>query len=141
MKIQFTQVYPEVGVSFPFTHSFQRYLSHETTTLVTPSSELEAKHGREFKLVFYISAKPSIADSEVRGPTVVRKTQAMEYTVFLPFDVITGAPNTIKSAMTFLMRAVRSVLASLAIDSSNLAAQESRLIEHVCSDPTMVKLA
>src|SRR5438132_14279232 len=88
MKVWFGQIYIGPGVSFPFSHHFQRRLSHEVTALVEPSEKFIKKFGREFELMFRISAKQKLKRNEIRGPTVFNKTRDVEYTIFLPFAVI-----------------------------------------------------
>ena len=137
MKVWFGQIYIEPGVSFPFNHHFQRYLSKEITDLVEPSTKFIKKYGSDFKLGFNVSAKNAIQDIEINGPTVFRKSKDVEYTIFLPFDVITHNAEVPKCALKFLMRGVCSVFESLDIDVAKILEKQDSLIEHICSDPTM----
>jgi len=104
MKVWFGQVYIEPGVNFPFSHHFQRRLSQEVTALTKPSREFIKKHGEDFELMFNVSAKQALQDNEIRGPAVFRKTKDLEYTVFLPFDVIMRHADAPKAALRFLLR-------------------------------------
>src|SRR5438128_660345 len=104
MKVHFGQIYIEPGVEFPFSHLFQRYLAKEVTALVVPSGKFIEKYGSDFELMFRISAKNGIQDNEIRGPTVFRKAKDVEYTVFLPFDIISGTHDVPHSALRFLLK-------------------------------------
>ena len=104
MKIYFGQIYIQAGVSFPFSFDFQRRLSEEVTPLLQPSSKFCKKYGDDFSLMFRISAKSDLEDNEIRGPTVFRKTRDVEYSIFLPFDVIVRHTDAPRSALRFLLR-------------------------------------
>lgn len=137
MRVWFGQIYIEPGVSFPFSHHFQRRLSDAITALVQPSPMFLKKFGSDFKLMFNVSAKKGIERNEIKGPTVFMKTKDVEYTVFLPFEVITSTAEVPKTALTFLLRGVCSVLESLDIDTATVMQQEQSLIEQICSDTAM----
>lgn len=57
MKIYFGQLYIQAGISFPFSSSFQRFLSEEVSKLVEMSPKFEQSYGIEYELMFRISAK------------------------------------------------------------------------------------
>lgn len=137
MKVWFAQIYIEPGVSFPFSHLFQRYLSNEITALVQPSEKFLELYGRDFNLIFRISAKRGISSNEIKGPTVFKRAQDVEYTVFLPFDVINRATESGKAALELLLAGARCILESLDIDTSSILEKQKSLIAHICSDPAM----
>jgi len=101
MKIAFSQVYIEVGANFPFSVHFQRLMTREITALVQPSPKFVEAFGDVSELIFRISAKHELEDNEIRGPTVFKKTKHVEFTVFLPFDVIMAHPDAPKQALFF----------------------------------------
>jgi hypothetical protein len=137
MKVSISQIYIEPGVSFPFSHHFQRLFSGEITALVVPSVKFIEKYGSDFALIFRMSAKQDIQGNEIRGPTVFRKAKDVEYTIFLPFDVICRHPEVPKTALRFLLKGVCSVFESLRIDTARVLEKQEALIEQVCSDPMM----
>ena len=139
MKVYVVQIYIEPGVDFPFSYHLQRRLAREIRALVRPSPMFIRKYGRDFKLGLNISAKRRIKDNEVRGPTVFRKAKDVEYSIFLPFDVIMRDKKAPKTALKFLLRGIRSVLQSLDIDSGKLAESQESLIEEISSDPKMLE--
>ena len=138
MKVWFGQIYIEPGVSFPFSHHFQRRLSQEVTALVKPSANFLKNYGEDFELMFRISAKKALHDNEIRGPTVFRKTKDVEYTLFLPFTVIMRHADAPKVALTFLLKGVCDVFDLLEIDKTKLIEKQASLIDGICSDPTML---
>jgi hypothetical protein len=137
MKVYFGQVYIKPGVRFAFSHHFQRRLSEVITALVVPSAKITEEFGGNFNLIFNISAKNTIQDNEIRGPTVFKKTRDVEYTLFLPFDVISCSSDVSRSALTFLLKGTCSVFKSLAIDTAAIVEAEESMIENICSDPMM----
>jgi hypothetical protein len=137
MKVHFGQLYIREGVSFPFSCNFQRYLAREVTAITAPSPEFAKKYGREFAIIFRISAKTSTDDNEIKGPTVFRKEKDVEYSIFLPFDVIRREDDVPRAALRYLLKGVSKVLNSLGIDIEILTERRDSIIEKVCSDPTM----
>ena len=140
MKIYFGQIYIEAGVSFPFSFLFQRHLSDVVTELTTPSPMFLKKYGDDWDLIFRISAKSAIQDTEVRGPTVFRKDKNVEYSIFLPFSSIRQKPNVSQTAIQILFDGFLSVLTSLDFSTERLEAQRLELIESICSNPAMFEV-
>jgi hypothetical protein len=138
MKVHFGQIYIQPGAAFPFSFLFQRRLSEEVSALITPSAKFTQLYGADWDLMFRISAKRSIPDNEVRGPTVLRKDKDVEFTIFLPFDVIQTTASVLRSAIEFLLRGVCSVLVSLGFDTAPIQARQSILAQTLSSDPTMI---
>jgi hypothetical protein len=138
MKVAFSQVYIELGANFPFSVHFQRLLTKEVTAVVQPSPKFIECYGADFELGFNVSAKHSLKDNEVRGPTVFKKSKAVEYTVFLPFDLIITHADAPKHALFFLLKGVCDVFDMLEIDKVKLLDKQQSLIDAICSDPTML---
>src|SRR5262245_13769688 len=141
MQVHFTQIYIEPGVSFPFSHHFQNRISEEVTSLVTPSADFLEKFGSDLNLVLNISAKKALRDNEVKGPTVFKKTKDVEYTIFLPFDLITRSQKAPECALRFMLKGACSILESLGIDTAEIVATQESLIAQICSEPLMFKNA
>jgi hypothetical protein len=137
MRVYFGQIYIKPGVRFSFSHDFQVRLSREITALVEPSAKFVGAYGADFDLTLNISAKNVIQDSEVRGPTVFEKTKDVEYSIFLPFDVIANKPDIPRTALGYLLRAACSVFEALEIDTARVAERQGAMIEEICSDPGM----
>jgi hypothetical protein len=95
------------------------------------------KYGSDFTICFYVSAKHKLADNEVRGPTVFRKTKDVEYTIFLPFAVIMKQSDPRRAALAYLFRGVYEVFKKLDIDSAKVSEKEEVMIRRICSDPEM----
>ncbi|WP_406694612.1 hypothetical protein V5E97_26440 [Singulisphaera sp. Ch08] len=139
MKIGFSQIYVEPSACFPFSHLFQRRLSEEVTALVEPSALFVERYGEDFELMFRISAKQALDDTEIRGPTVFKKTKDVEYTTFLPFAVIMRQADAPRHAIIFLLKGVYEVFDLLDISKFKLLDKQAELIEGICSDPTMLR--
>jgi len=137
MKVRFGQIYIQAGVTFPFSLRFQQRLSEELSALVMPSMKFSRRYGADWELMFRISAKRSILDNEICGPTIFKKQKEIEFTIFLPFDVIQNATYPSKSAIEFLLIAVSSVLDSLGFDIAPTQARMRILAQTFSTDPTM----
>jgi len=137
MRIYFGQIYIEAGVSFPFSHIFQHRLSEEVTALATPSPLFVKKYGDDWDLMFRISAKAALRDTEIRGPSVFKKDKDVEYSIFLPFTIIRAAEDVARTAIEFLFDAFLSVLTKLGFSTERLVAHRPALIDSICSDPKM----
>lgn len=138
MKVWFSQFYIEPGANFPFSVHFQRRMSKELTSLVEPSPRFIETYGADFELMFRISAKHDLDDNEIRGPSVFKKDKDVEFTVFLPFDVIMAHADAPKHALLFLLKGVCDVFDMLEIDKAKLLDRQRSLIDAICSDPTML---
>jgi hypothetical protein len=138
MRIAISQIYTKVGINFPFSHQFQKWLSSELTSSVRPSRDFIRRYGEDFTLVFNMSAKPEIVEMEIKGPTVYKKTKDVEYTIFLPYDAIKGSDDETASAIKHLLDGIVRVLTELKIEPGEVSKRTGLIIEHVCSDPMMI---
>src|SRR5262249_28304632 len=120
MKVAFSQVYIEPGANFPFSVHFQRLLTTEVTALVQPSANFLETYGEVSELIFRVSAKHRLEDNEIKGPTVFKKEKDVEFTVFLPFDVIMTHSDAPKQAVHFLLKGVCEALDILKIEKARL---------------------
>ncbi len=73
MKIYIGQIYIEPGVSYPFTHHFQGYLSDLASLDVTGAERFCSEYGDDYDIVFNVSAKAALQSAEIRGPTVFKR--------------------------------------------------------------------
>lgn len=138
MKVHFTQVYIEPGIDFPFSCQFQRRISEEITVLVESPINFVNRYGNAFDLLFYVSAKKTLRDNEIRGPGVSKKNKHVEYTIFLPYDVIICHYDAPKVALRYLLKGVCDVFDLLEIEKAKLLEKQESLINGICSDPTML---
>jgi hypothetical protein len=139
MKVWFAQVYFQAGVCFPFSGDIQPRLSEEITALVEPSPKFLEKYGKDFELMFRISAKRLIKRNQIKGPMVFRKTKDVEYFIYLPFEEIARHADAPRRALKSLFEGVYKVLDSLEIDKTKLVERQESLIVDICSDPTMLE--
>jgi hypothetical protein len=139
VKIYFGQIYVEPGISFPFTHEFQKFLSQEVTSIVFPSSKFIHDFGEDWDLIFRISAKQKLENLEVRGPTKFNKDCDVEYTLFLPFDRLMNSSHTNVDAFETIFDGVLFVLESLNISVLDLKSKREELLEIIIKDPKMFK--
>lgn len=138
MNVHFRQTYCVPDVYFPFSHLFQHRISEEVEALVEPSVKFVKKYGEDFDLIFNVSAKPGLSENEIRGPAVYRKTKDVEFTIFLPYDVIMRHADAPRHALRFLLKDVGEVFDKLEIEKTRFVEQQESIIEGICSDPTML---
>ena len=137
MKVYFGQFYIQPDVTFPFSHRLQRRLAEEITGLVTPSAIFTREYGSDWELMFRISAKTQIDDNDIRGPTVYKRDRDVEYTIFLPFDIITRSDRVPQMALQFSLKGCCRVFRGLDIDPAAVEETTESMIESICSDPKM----
>jgi hypothetical protein len=137
MRVHFGQIYIEPGITFPFSHHFQRRLAEEITALVKPSETFTKKFGADWELMFRISAKTQIDENEIRGPTIYKRDKNVEYTVFLPFDVIAHEDHVPQMALLFLLKGCCHVFRELGVDPAMIEKSAESMIDTICADPKM----
>ena len=139
MKVWISQFYLDAAASFSFTHVMQLFVSAELSSVADDCSDFQRKHGPDFELMVRINADAMLSENKIMGPTVFKKTKDVEYVVTLPFGVVTKAPDGRRAAMEFLMAGIRSVFLKVGINPTKLDERAAFIIDHVCSDPTMLK--
>ena len=139
MNVYVGQIYIEAGVNFPYSYLWQIWLSDQMSLLTMASAEFVARYGADFKLGIRISARKQLAENEIKGPTVFRKYRNVEYTLFLPYDVIIEAEDGCRVAMEFILKGIQDIFAKANIEAEEFGAKKAFIIDHVCSDATMLK--
>ena len=139
MHIYFSQIYIQEGISFPFSHIFQKYLSEKITSLVECSDKFTKLYGSDWDVIFRISAKKEIDETEIKGPTLFKKDKDIEYTIFLPYRKITKEKDIYKAALNDVITSVSGILESLGFSTSEIIASKSRLISEIHSNKEMFK--
>lgn len=139
MNVYISQIYIQAGVSFPFSHHFQLYLSQELTKRVKPSDLFINKYGEDFSLMFRMSAKAELTVPEIKGPTVYRKDRDVEFSIFLTYDKQENqGPKKYRQALGELLDQIVIVLEGLEIDTAMLRLDAHALIESILTTPRMI---
>jgi len=140
MKIYVTQIYIETGMSYRFSHNFQNWLSEQLTSRVQPSPAFVQTYGKDFNLVFNMSAKSKIADVEIKGPTVFERTKDVEFSIFLPHaGCQPRSPDGYRQPLNLLLQGITDVLERFGMDTSEVVNAAPTLIEHIIWTPEMFK--
>ena len=140
MNVYFSQIYIEVGINFAFSSEFQRWMSQSVTALISPSPMFATRYGKDWSIVFNVSAKQGIELTEIKGPARFPKDRSVEFTLFLPYGPIMSEEAPLRSAVEKLLSATRSVLDRLGIESESLQREEGAIIGKVLSDPRMFRV-
>jgi hypothetical protein len=139
MSIYVSQIYPEAGVSYPFNHRFQKYLSDLVSAKVGTSKKFADLYGPEYDLIFRMSAKEGLAKPEIKGPTVFKRDKDVEYTVFLPFDrSVEMDAKTLSQALDFLLTSMIEILKELEMTTTGLSAELSAIVDRILGDAKMI---
>lgn len=138
MNVGVGQIYIRPGIKFPFSHHMQIWLGERLEALDLPAPEFEKRYGGDFTLMLNLSAKERLDALEVKGPTVFKTDKDVEYTIFLPFDVITAASDPRRTASEHLVDGIKAVFNLCGVHTEHLERARSEIVEHLCSDPTMV---
>lgn len=139
MSVHVSQIYPEAGVSYPFNHRFQKYLSDLLSAKVRTSQKFAELYGPEYDLIFRMSAKEGLARPEIKGPTVFKRDKDVEYTVFLPFDrSVDMDANTLSRALDLLLSSMIEILEELDMTTTGLSAKLSAIIDRILGDAKMI---
>jgi len=141
MKVHFQQIYIEQGAEFPFSHIFQKYASVQVSSLVSPSATFILKYGEDFELTLNISAKHSLEEIEIRGPTVFKNDKDVEYSIFVPCRYVFGRENPARLALNYIFEGAYSVFDMLDIDSVKVQREQDRIFNHICSESTMFRVS
>jgi hypothetical protein len=139
MSIYVSQIYPEAGVSYPFNHRFQKYLSDLVSAKVETSKKFADLYGPEYDLIFRMSAKEGLAKPEIKGPTVFKRDKDVEYTVFLPFDrSVEMDAKTLSRALDFLLTSMIEILKELEMTTTGLSTELSAIVDRILGDAKMI---
>jgi hypothetical protein len=139
MKVFIGQIYVEPGVSFPFSHQMQRWMHERLSVLVSPTDEFTARYGSGFELMVRISAKSGRREVEIVGPTVFKKENEVEYTLFLPYDVVAEKPDSRRAAAEMLIEGLLAVFQTAQLDAGALAGQKESMVDYLATEATMLK--
>ena len=139
MNIYISQIYIQPGVSYPFSYRFQKFMSEAVTERVSPSEKFVTRYGEDFDLIFRMSAKSEIAETEIKGPTVFKRDKDVEYSIFIPFRGNESDPKTLHDVVITLLNGIVSVLNGLGFDTTTLLDESEALANHIIEDESMTE--
>jgi hypothetical protein len=117
----------------------QVWLTNELSGVCEDAVEFFERYGENFDLVIRISAQNQITGNLLKGPTIFEEEEDVEYTLFLPYDVIIQSADGRRAAATFLLEGIRAVFERVGIRTARLNERTELLLERLCSDPAMLK--
>src|SRR4051794_37692580 len=139
MKINVSQIYTEVGCSYPFSSRLQAFLSEALSERTEASKVFILSYAPDFALTFNVSAKSGIASPEIKGPAVFRRTKDVEFTIFLPHDGDLPSDQAgYRGPLQMLVSSIVVILRRLEIDASRVLEDGPGLIDRMASDPAMI---
>lgn len=140
MKIRMIQGGNDPHASLPFSSDMGAKLRDEVSTLVDGPPSFFEKFDSDYFIEFWLDSKRGIDNVEIWGPGVTKKRKVIESGLKLPFDVILRAEDGPRCALRFLFDGIRTILHRYDIDTTKLDANETRIIDTICNDPTMFEL-
>jgi hypothetical protein len=139
MRVYVSQIYIEPGISYPFTHVFQKYLSSLASDDTKCSEQFRTRYGEDYDLIFNVSAKTGLVSPEIKGPTVFKREKTVEYTVFLPFQIEQNiSDKSLTNAIKLLLNCMNTVLSSFSMTSNRIAGDTDGIARRVVEDPNMI---
>jgi hypothetical protein len=139
MRVFVGQIYIKPGVSFPFSHAMQAWLSEQLTELASPSAAFVKQYGSSFDVMLRISAQTAATETELKGPTAFKADKDVEYTVFLPFDTIRAAGGAGRQlAAELLLSAVADAFDRLKVEAPDLSGRRQDLVRRLTDDEEML---
>lgn len=138
MKVFISQFYIEPGVFFPFSWYFQNYINGILGELLTDSSVFGKHYGAEYDLMFRMSAKRQIPETELRGPSRFPKSKSIEYSIFLPYDIIAASSDWRDAVLNALLDAVLMVLEQWGFNTQKFSERRSHIVASIVGDPQMI---
>lgn len=136
MNVHIGQVYIDVGVKFSFNHIFQKHLHSVLTENTIPSSSFLKKYN-DYEFTFRMSAKKGIIDNELKGPIVFKRDKDIEYSIFLPYDIITQNDNYHYWALKYLFKGIFEIYDKYEFKYDYLKKNEEQIIKSIISDKEM----
>ena len=139
MNIYVSQIYIEVGANYPFTHHFQKFLSRSLSDRIVMSRAFATRYGDDFDLIFNMSAKSELEDTEIKGPTVFKRDKYVEYSIFLPYREHNHDPKMLKGVVVALLAGIARVLEDLDFDAASISDAADEWAERIVGDPVMIE--
>jgi hypothetical protein len=135
-KLRVSQVYVHVGIEFPFSHLAQRFLERELLEVMDVSL-FDKRYGSDFHIVLNVSAEQATRTPRIAGPAVFRRTKDVEYTIFIPFDVVVDSDEPCFTAAELLLEGAESAFRHAGISCPGLPSERQRIAREVCSNPSL----
>ncbi|WP_027467369.1 hypothetical protein [Deefgea rivuli] len=137
MKINITQFYLQVDVTYPFTYIFQRYLSRKVEALIEEKNDFLYKYP-DYDYVFYISAKKEIIAPETKGPKISKKDKKVMFSIFLcaPLAEISIEENC-RNALVQLLGCMSIILEGQGYNIQKLRTEVNSILSEVMSNSEM----
>ena len=136
MNIYIGQIYIDVGVKFQFNHIFQKYLNSVLTEYSIPSDGFLKKY-KDYEFMFRMSAKKDIQGNELKGPTVFKRDKDIEYSIFLPYDVIIKNEDYNYWALKYLFKGIFEIYDKYEFKYDYLKENKEQIIKNIISDKEM----
>lgn len=140
MIIFIGQIYTKVGITFPFSLRFQKWLGDALSTRVEASEHFTKQFGKSFALGIRISAKDGILTPEIKGPTVFKKDKTVEFTIFLPHASLDYHDQKVIDALLGkLLDSVVLVLSQIGLNPTTIVTGKNLLITEFHNDPLLLE--
>lgn len=140
MEIDITEIEMS-DCRLPFSNDFQIDFAKQLEKFVAASPSFTEKFGPGWSLSLCFSGKSSIRDTEIAGPGIYRKGKAVEFSIFIPYDVVSKARDAPRSTLEFLFQGIYSILQRIDLETQKLRAQEDKIIARVLSNPKLLDTA
>lgn len=140
MRIHVCQIYVEPGVSFPFTHVFQKHIGDLLTNAAVPKEAFADRFSADYDLIFNLSAKKGLLSPEIKGPAVFKRHKTVEYTIFLPgFLNAVHGKESLAAVISQLLKAIIAILGDLGMYAIAVEDEAANIAQDIVNAPGMIR--
>ena len=136
MRIEFTQIYSEPGVSFNLPGPLLGAISDNLDGLEKNIEDLAAKfEGEDFELVFIISASRKLKALEIKGPNIRRKAHEVEFSLFIPWRAMANFAEKVEYILPKIAEGVCEVFGRYGVGTSGVHAAIQKVLQRAKQSP------
>jgi len=136
MKVDFGQIYAEVGVSFGFTNTVLIELCERIDGLGRVFEHYKKLFKTDdFFVVFIISATMKHDTLSVKGPTTLSKHKTVEFALHIPYKKTDSFSEQMSYALNFVGEGIDFVFRKYKTDPTGICEIINEVKELICANP------
>lgn len=120
--------------NFDISYKILSLIGVKLNSLIYPS-ELFNKKYKGFQLVFIDSSKRQFETLTVKGPSVSKKYQCVEYVIYIPYLAVLNSDNYLETYLNFYEQGVIEVLSKYQIDATKVPEAFTEIKKEVIDNP------
>lgn len=128
------------GTSISFSYLFNEWISKTVSAMVEPSQLFLDKWGPDFVIIIRINFASKRTSTDFRGPITYKRDKQVEWVCHLPMSAVIMSKNPKKTAIDIVLKSAISCLDKLAIDTTKLVINRSRMESVVLASKEMLSV-